>query len=479
CAECGPSEICGNGKDDDCNGFADCSDTACKASPTCSCGPAEICDNGTDDDCNGFTDCSDTTCASTATCRCHLRREDCNNGSDDNCNGLVDCFDSQCVTDAACLCVPGTKEVCNDLKDNNCNGFVDCADPLCAADPLCKTCVTEICNNGKDDNCNLLVDCEDTQCVLDDACRVKVEVCDNFKDDNANGLTDCDDPSCFATTWCKTRHENCSTALTVTASGTYTGDTTTFSSHTTGSCGGASGEAVFRIVLTGPAHLIIDSSGTPMPPLDSTIYLRHGSCGAGFEEGCDDDSGSTRNAAMIDIPVAKAGTYYAFMDGFTFLDHGRYNFSITIDYGLKEICSNGGKDDDGNGYADCADKACSSASGCAGATPEIGVAKCTNGIDDDKDGKADCVDEDCHASKFYKTECCNGRDDNGNFIVDEDACHCAADTACDEPGYVCNLTSTESCSPRCDRIVGTSICPVLAPGTMCDASTGQCIWPGG
>ena len=33
----------------------------------------------------------------------------------------------------------------------------------------------------------------------------------------------------------------------------------------------------------------------------------------------------------IDIPVTKAGTYYAFLDGFTYLDMGSYQFSVTID----------------------------------------------------------------------------------------------------------------------------------------------------
>jgi hypothetical protein len=222
--------------------------------------------------------------------------------------------------------------------------------------------------------------------------------------------------------------------------------------------------------------LKISSTGTPMPPLDSTVYLRRGSCAGGFEIGCDDDAGGTW-AGAIDIPVAKAGTYYAFMDGFTYLDQGKYQFNIPIDYGLKENCTDK-VDNDGNGYADCADKACATTPACAGATPEIGVGACTDGIDNDKDGLTDCDDPDCRASKFYKTECCNGKDDNGNGIIDEDACHCAPDRACDRPGYVCNWTTTESCSPRCSSIVGSSICPTIAPGSICDSASGLCTWGG-
>ena len=457
--------------------MADCSDPVCKTSPSCACGAVEICGNGKDDDCNGLTDCLDATCASTSACLCRLQREDCTNGKDDNCNGLVDCFDPQCATAAPCLCVPGSKEFCANGKDDNCDGKVDCADPLCAVDPACSTCTTEKCSDGIDNSCNGLTDCADPACVLDDACKTKVEVCDNFKDDNANGFTDCDDPSCFATKWCIDRHENCSTALNVTASGTYFGDTSTFWSHTTGSCGGKGPEAVFRIVLTKPARLKISSAGTPTPPLDSTVYLRRGSCSTGAEMSCDDDAGG-KWAGAIDIPVVKAGVYYAFMDGFTYGDFGKYQFSITIDYSLKEICDNK-VDDDANGYADCADPACAIAPGCAGATPEIGVKACTDGIDNDKDGLTDCDDPDCRASAFYKSECCNGKDDNGNGIVDEDACHCAPDKACERPGYVCNWNTTEACAPRCGSIVGESICPATAPGSTCDKPSGLCVFTGG
>jgi hypothetical protein len=348
-------------------------------------------------------------------------------------------------------------------------------DPQCSTDPACLTCKPEICNNGVDDSCNALVDCADPSCALDAACRFTVEVCDNFKDDNANGLTDCDDPSCFATDWCKNRHENCNTAYTVTASGTYFGDTSTFWNHTVGSCGGQAGEAVFRIVLTAPARLRISSTGTKQPPFDSTVYLRRGACSTGYELGCDDDSGGAW-AGAIDVPVAKAGTYYAFMDGFTYGDLGKYQFNVTIDYMLKEDCSNK-TDDDGDGYADCADKDCAGLAACAGATPELGVGACTDGIDNDKDGLVDCADPDCRASKFYKTECCNGIDDNGNGIVDEDACHCAPDRPCDRG--ICNWNTTEACGPRCNTIVGASICPAIAPGSICDSSSGLCAWTGG
>jgi len=85
----GAVEVCGNGKDDECDGLADCDDPYCQAQvdadgdgylgglcgsdcndsdPAIHPGAAEICDNGTDDDCSGFSDCEDTACVGTATC---------------------------------------------------------------------------------------------------------------------------------------------------------------------------------------------------------------------------------------------------------------------------------------------------------------------------------------------------------------------------------------------------------------------------
>lgn len=52
-------------------------------------------------------------------------------------------------------------------------------------------------------------------------------------------------------------------------------------------------------------------------------------------------------------------------------------------------CSNG-RDDDGDGLADCADPACASTSAC-----ELNAITCSNGIDDDRDGTIDCEQQSC------------------------------------------------------------------------------------
>jgi hypothetical protein len=104
---------------DGCGGPLDCGSCAngatCDAEVgTCSCpGTVEICGNGKDDDCDGKTDCADSDCASSPACSCvPTGPEICGNGIDDDCDGLADCADSDCAMSTACVtvaCAPGTE----------------------------------------------------------------------------------------------------------------------------------------------------------------------------------------------------------------------------------------------------------------------------------------------------------------------------------------------------------------------------------
>jgi len=132
------------------------------------CGPVEICGNGDDDDCNGYADCKDVACMSEPSCITH-KKETCDNGIDDDGNGLVDCEDPACSGDKACA-TPGI-EVCNNNLDDDEDGLVDCADPDCSDDPTCEvTPGDEICDNGEDDNGDGLSDCTDPKCKTFPAC---------------------------------------------------------------------------------------------------------------------------------------------------------------------------------------------------------------------------------------------------------------------------------------------------------------------
>jgi hypothetical protein len=141
---CGTREICGNSKDDDCNGRIDCEDSACQNQPSCINRKKESCNNGIDDDGNGLTDCKDPACAGDPACFV-IGREICNNNLDDDEDGLVDCKDPDCASDPLCAPRAGI-EVCDNGKDDNGDGLVDCTDPKCKDFPAClaAACVAEV-----------------------------------------------------------------------------------------------------------------------------------------------------------------------------------------------------------------------------------------------------------------------------------------------------------------------------------------------
>ena len=74
------------------------------------------CGDGIDNDCDGFTDCADFSCRSCAITACVM-------------GGNVTLRDG-----GVCMCngEENTNAACNDHIDNDCDGFVDCADFDCS-----------------------------------------------------------------------------------------------------------------------------------------------------------------------------------------------------------------------------------------------------------------------------------------------------------------------------------------------------------
>ena len=91
-----------------------------------------------------------------------------------------------------------------------------------------------------------------------------------------------------------------------------------------------------------------------------------------------------------------------------------------------EICDNG-LDDDGDGFADCADSDCAAEERCM---PK--VEDCDNGTDDDGDGDAEREDANCSQDAHCMPEavCNDGLDDDGDGNIDCDDGDCDAAASC-------------------------------------------------
>jgi cysteine-rich repeat protein len=177
----------------------DCSSPGCEGQPcddhgficensSCTCsgngGPAEtnesLCGDDRDNDCDGQTDCADSSCngdpcglhgrvCANESCVCsgngggaEAAEQTCGDNSDNDCDGQTDCADADCAgkicaahghicSSGTCICpggVENTKPLCTDGIDNDCDGLTDGDDLDCCGLHALPPCPTTGCNDG-------------------------------------------------------------------------------------------------------------------------------------------------------------------------------------------------------------------------------------------------------------------------------------------------------------------------------------------
>ncbi|MCP4352976.1 MAG: hypothetical protein GY795_46590 [Desulfobacterales bacterium] len=96
---------------------------------------------------------------------------------------------------------PGASENCNDNKDNDCDGNYDCADSECAGHYSCRVC-TDHDYDGyyAESGCGEFADCNDYDKTVYPGAT---EICNDNKDNDCNVKSDCDDAACTNSQECR------------------------------------------------------------------------------------------------------------------------------------------------------------------------------------------------------------------------------------------------------------------------------------
>ncbi|MCB9542784.1 MAG: hypothetical protein H6703_10085 [Myxococcales bacterium] len=289
--------FCADERDDDGDGLVDCADDECGDSPLCQ---EEDCGDGLDDDGDGLIDCADPGCAGRKPCGESI----CTDFQDDDGDGLVDCADPECAPRRECR-----EFDCRDLRDNDRDGLLDCADPECLG---FLGCPEPSCEDGTDEDGNGFVDCEDPRCAGRPSCPIAAElVCDDGLDDDGDGLADCADPDCALVEACRPAgicaDGDLGSALGIAVwQGTLEGRPDDWAPGDCTALGSGKDAPDLALRWTAPADgvYLISTLGSGA---DTALTLYPDDCDRAREFGCNDDQPGVRTSAIaLDIDAGQS-----------------------------------------------------------------------------------------------------------------------------------------------------------------------------
>lgn len=265
-----------------CTTDAECDDgLACNGVERCE--PALGCRSGAAVSCDDGLGCTTDRCEEPAGSCSHA-------GTDVDGDGYVasGCGTGNDCDDGASAIHPGASDVCDGI-DNDCDGSADEAYdcPLGSASSSCTTA----CGTSGSRACN-------AACGYG-PCAAASETCGNGCDDDLDGVADdgCG-PAAPA-------NDACSGALSLTGSGTRTGDTLTAATAQVTDCG-TGVEVFYRVDVSQRSFIYLDTFGTSF---DTRLSYRGTSCPGGSASCIDDSCGGLQT--QLAVVVASGSHYFA------------------------------------------------------------------------------------------------------------------------------------------------------------------------
>jgi hypothetical protein len=251
---------------------------------------------------------------------------------------------------------------CADGLDDDGDTRIDCLDADCAARAECLPDEAD-CGDGVDNDGDGATDCDDLDCYLDPDCLRFETDCSDGVDEDADGATDCDDDDCAEYPECAP--DVCTAAAVLGCGSSQQGSTV----------GVADGMGLYdcvpvayiggeRVFAFSPAAAAVATVTVTPGELgfDVALFVLTGGCApqrctnlrdffpGGFPE-------------TIEFLVRGGEDYFLVVDGYE--SAGTFGVSLTCRPPSTEVDCADGRDDDGDGPADCEDPDCAADRACA------------------------------------------------------------------------------------------------------------------